>query len=33
VRIGPFDKKEDAEKPKVKLEAAGYETVLVRVQR
>ena len=33
VRAGPFDKKEDADKIKEKLEAAGLETALVRVQR
>lgn len=33
VRAGPFDKKEDADKIKEKLESAGLETALVRVQR
>lgn len=33
VRAGPFDKKEDADKIKEKLELAGLETALVRVQR
>jgi cell division protein FtsN len=33
VRLGPFDKKEDADKAKDKLDAAGNETALVRVQR
>jgi cell division protein FtsN len=33
VRVGPFDKKEAADKAKEKLEAAGLETALVRVQR
>ena len=33
VRAGPFDKKEDADRIKEKLEAAGLETALVRVQR
>lgn len=33
VRVGPFDKKEEADKAKEKLDAAGYETALVRVQR
>jgi cell division protein FtsN len=33
VRVGPFDKKEAADKAKEKLDAAGYETALVRVQR
>jgi len=33
VRVGPIDKKEEADQLKEKLEAAGYETALVRVQR
>lgn len=33
VRVGPFDKKDEAEKTKDRLEAAGHETALVRVQR
>ncbi len=33
VRVGPFDKKDEAEKTKEKLDAAGNETALVRVQR
>jgi cell division protein FtsN len=33
VRIGPFDKKDEAEKNKEKLDAAGMDTALVRVQR
>ena len=33
VRVGPFDKKEVAEKAKDKLEATGLDTALVRVQR
>ena len=33
VRAGPFDKKEEADKMKGKLESAGLETALVRVQR
>lgn len=33
VRQGPFDKKEDADKAKEKLDALGLETALVRVQR
>lgn len=33
VRVGPFDKKEEAEKIKERLDAAGMETALVRVQR
>lgn len=33
VRVGPFDKKEEADKVKEKLEASGLETALVRVQR
>ena len=33
VRAGPFDKKEDADRIKEKLESAGLETALVRVQR
>lgn len=33
VRVGPFDKKDEAEKTKSRLEAAGHETALVRVAR
>ncbi|MCJ0766037.1 SPOR domain-containing protein [Variovorax terrae] len=33
VRVGPFDKKEDADKTKEKLDGGGMETALVRVQR
>jgi cell division protein FtsN len=33
VRVGPFDQKEEAEKSKLKLDGAGLETALVRVQR
>lgn len=33
VRVGPLSKKEEADSVKEKLEAAGYETALVRVQR
>ena len=33
VRVGPYDKKEEAEKVKGQIETAGYETALVRVQR
>ena len=33
VRLGPFDKKDEADKNKEKLESNGVETALVRVQR
>jgi cell division protein FtsN len=33
VRVGPFDKKDDADKAKDKLDKSGMETALVRVQR
>jgi cell division protein FtsN len=33
VRVGPFDKKDDADRSKERLEAGGMETALVRVQR
>lgn len=33
VRSGPYERREDAEKMKEKLEAVGYEAVLVRIQR
>jgi cell division protein FtsN len=33
VRVGPFNKKEDADKAKAKLETAGLEAAMVRVQR
>ena len=33
VRVGPFDRKEDADRQKEKLETGGVETALVRVQR
>jgi cell division protein FtsN len=31
--MGPFDKKEEADKAKEKLDAAGLEAALVRVSR
>jgi len=31
--VGPFERREDAEKSKDRLDASGYETSLVRVQR
>ncbi|GAC1602154.1 MAG: SPOR domain-containing protein [Ramlibacter sp.] len=33
VRVGPFDRKDDADRSKDKIEAGGLETALVRVQR
>ena len=33
VRLGPFDRKDDAEKAKERLVGSGVETALVRVQR
>ena len=33
VRLGPFDKKEEADKAKERLDGSGVETALVRVQR
>lgn len=33
VRSGPYERRDDAEKMKEKLEAVGYEAVLVRIQR
>lgn len=33
VRVGPFDKKEEADRTKEKIDAIGLETALVRVQR
>ena len=33
VRLGPFDKKDEAEKAKERLDGSGIETALVRVQR
>ena len=33
VRVGPFDKKDEADKVKEKLDSAGLDTALVRVQR
>jgi cell division protein FtsN len=33
VRIGPLDKKEDADKTKDKIESSGIESVMVRVNR
>jgi len=33
VRVGPFDKKADADAAKEKLDAAGVESALVRIQR
>jgi cell division protein FtsN len=33
VRVGPFGKREDADRIKEKLEGAGFETTMVRVQR
>lgn len=33
VRVGPFDKRDDADRTKDKLEALGMEAALVRVQR
>ena len=33
VRLGPFDRKEDADRVKEKLDGNSLETALVRVQR
>jgi cell division protein FtsN len=33
VRTGPYDKRDEADKAKAKLDALGMETALVRVQR
>jgi Sporulation related domain. len=33
VRVGPFDRKDAADQQKEKLDAGGFETALVRVQR
>ncbi len=33
VRVGPFEKKDDADRQKERLEGGGVETALVRVQR
>ena len=33
VRVGPFDKKDEADSTKDKLESTGMESSLVRVQR
>lgn len=33
VRVGPYDKKDDASKVKTQLEAAGYETAMVSAPR
>ena len=33
VRVGPFGKKEEADQAKERLDAAGYDTALVRVAR
>jgi cell division protein FtsN len=33
VRVGPFDKKDEADKTKEKLDGGGIDTALVRVQR
>lgn len=33
VRVGPFERKDDADRAKEKIEAGGVETALVRVQR
>jgi cell division protein FtsN len=33
VRVGPFERKEDADRSKESLDATGMETALVRVQR
>ena len=33
VRVGPFGKKDEADQTKERLDAAGYETALVRVAR
>ncbi|MBA2675356.1 SPOR domain-containing protein [Ramlibacter sp.] len=33
VRVGPFDKKDEADRQKERLEGSGFDTALVRVQR
>ena len=33
VRVGPFDKKDEADKAKERMDASGIDTALVRVQR
>jgi cell division protein FtsN len=33
VRVGPFDRKDEADRSKERIEASGMETALVRVQR
>ena len=33
VRVGPFNSKDDADRQKDKLDAGGFDTALVRVQR
>lgn len=33
VRMGPYERKEDADRQKEKLDASGIESALVRVQR
>ncbi len=33
VRLGPFDKKDDADKAKLKLDSSGFDAALVRVQK
>ena len=33
VRVGPFNKKEDADKVKEKMDGEGFDTAMVRVQR
>ena len=33
VRVGPFDKKDEADATKEKLDSAGVESALVRVQK
>ena len=33
VRVGPFDKKEDADKAKERMDGTGLDTALVRIQR
>jgi len=33
VRVGPFERKEEADRQKDKLDTGGFDTALVRVQR
>jgi cell division protein FtsN len=33
VRVGPFNNRDDADRQKEKLDAGGFDTALVRVQR